>query len=213
MRRRIARQPMALPLAVALAGHGMAAAMLLATPPRHLPPAAEPLAVAVLAEAAPIPALSPGIADLAEPSPPGPVTWPNASPAAPAATPRPAAPGPPRPSVSTTTAQTPRAPPFQAAPSADAINAWRAALSDWVERHRRYPPAARFRDEEGVVLLRFDLDPAGSVLRVILEKGSGSAVLDAAALALLVGASLPSPPPGLPPDQRSVSLPIRYRLR
>jgi protein TonB len=81
-----------------------------------------------------------------------------------------------------------------------------------VERHRRYPPAARFRQEEGVVRVRFELDAAGQVRHVALESPSGFPALDAAALALLAGATLPAPPAGMDPARRSVSLPIRYRL-
>ncbi len=204
---------MALPLATALAGHAMAAALLLATPPRQMPPAAEPLAVALVAASTSVQVPTTIVTDLDEPPPPGAVAWPDTSPAMPAATPRPAAPRPSRPAASATTIPTASMPQSQDAPTADAITAWRAALSDWIERHRRYPPAARFRDEEGVVLLRFDLDPNGRVLRVALERSSGSTALDTAALALLTGATVPSPPPGLPPDQRSVSLLIRYRLQ
>ena len=63
-----------------------------------------------------------------------------------------------------------------------------------------------------MVRVRFELDPAGTVRHVALEAASGSPALDAAALALLSGATLPAPPAGMDPARRSVSLPIRYRL-
>jgi TonB family protein len=50
------------------------------------------------------------------------------------------------------------------------------------------------------------------VRHVALESPSGFPALDAAALALLAGATLPAPPAGMDPARRSVSLPIRYRL-
>ncbi len=215
MRPSAARRQMVLPLAAALAWHGVAAALLLATPQRRLPPAAEPPAVAVLVEAATASLPQSTIADLDEPDSPGPVVWPQAILPAPAPAPRITRQ---RPTAASTALV---APSISAAPTPatgasvppDSIAAWRAAISDWIERHRRYPPAARFRDEEGVVLLRFNLDSSGRVLQVALERSSGSAALDAAALALLADATLPSPPPGLPQDQRNISLPIRYRLQ
>jgi len=92
------------------------------------------------------------------------------------------------------------------------VATWQAALSAWIERNRRYPPAARFRQEEGVVHVRFELDPTGKVLRAELQQDSGSATLNAAALTLLNGATLPAPPRHLDPARRIVSLAIRYRL-
>ena len=100
-----------------------------------------------------------------------------------------------------------------AGPDAEVIAAWRAALSAWVEQNRRYPPAARFRQEEGVVQVRFELGPDGRVLRVEVQRESGSASLDTAAVALLFGATLPAPPRELAPGLRVVTLPIRYRLQ
>ena len=103
--------------------------------------------------------------------------------------------------------------PQRAAPDAEVVAAWRAALSAWVEQNRRYPPLARFRQEEGVVQLRFELDAGGRVLRVEMQRESGSAALDAAAVALLTGATLPAPPRELAPGLRVVTLPIRYWLQ
>jgi protein TonB len=207
-----ARRP-AWPLLAALALHGAVAAALATAPLRRLLPAVEPAAVELVATPAPAPqpvADMPltGAADLQE-AIPGPVTWPQAP--APAPAPQRAAGAPRRASLpETATAPAPAAGPVAA--TADEIAAWQAALSAWVERHRRYPPAARFRQEEGVVRVRFELDPAGAVRHVALETPSGSQALDAAALAMLTGATLPAPPPGLDPARRSVSLAIRYRL-
>lgn len=206
-----ARRP-AWPLLAALALHGAAAAALATATLRRLPPAPEPASVDLLA--LPSPAPEPptdvpltGAADLQEATP-SPVTWPQPAPA-------PAAPR-----TASATRQAPTAPPAAtAAPSpapaaatADEIAAWQAALSAWVERHRRYPPAARFRQEEGVVRVRFELGLNGQVHHVAIEGPSGSPALDSAALALLSGATLPAPPAGMDPARRSVSLPIRYRL-
>lgn len=209
------RRP-AWPLLAALALHGAVAAALATAPLRRLPPAPEPAAVDLVASAPMAPEPAPelpltGAADLQEATP-GPVTWPQ--PPTPAAAParttlvaRQVAPP-----AQGAAAPAPSPAPGPAAATPDEIAAWQAALSAWVERHRRYPPAARFRQEEGVVRVRFELDPAGQARHVTVESPSGSAALDAAALALLTGATLPAPPPGLDPARRSVSLPIRYRL-
>lgn len=218
-----ARRP-AWPLPAALALHLAIAAALATAPPRHLPPAKEATAVALVAM--PTPAPEPpdtaftGAADLPE-TPPNAVLWPG-PPAEPLPDPAPPvkaarAPTPPRTTVPQrrTAGPVPEGPAQAAAPpaaSSSEIAAWQAALSAWVERHRRYPPAARFRQEEGVVRVRFELDSAGTVRHVALETPSGSAALDAAALALLAGATLPAPPAGMDPARRTVSLPIRYRL-
>jgi protein TonB len=205
-----ARRP-AWPLAAALALHLAAVAALATAPLRRLPPATEPAAVDLMAAPAPEPPGEmplTGAADLQEAAP-GPVAWPQ--PAVPSPSPSRPAPAPRQAVASAPVAAVPLAPGPPAASPQD-ITAWQAALSAWVERHRRYPPAARFRQEEGVVRVRFELDPSGSVRHVAVEAPSGSATLDAAALALLSGATLPAPPPGMDAARRSVSLPIRYRL-
>lgn len=196
--------------AAALAGHAALAALLLAHRPRPLPePPALPALLLELTTQAAAPAESLLVAtDLPEPPDPGPVTWP-------APAPRPAL----RPPLSQATVSQATAPqarpaaiPAEADPTPSAIAAWQAALQAWIDRNRRYPPAARFRQEEGVVHIRFELDPAGRVLHAEIATESGSQALDAAALALLHGATLPAPPPGTPAAARLVTAPIRYRL-
>jgi len=214
------------PLAAALAMHGAIAALLLTSPPRTLPGATEWLSVELLPAAAGSSA-PPGVeadvidpaavSDVAEAAPAHPVAMPapTPAPAAPAAPkprgaksePRPVESGEVRSGSAMASAHNP------AATAPDAVAAWRAALSGWIEQHRRYPPVARFRGEEGVVVLRFRIDAGGRVVHVALEQASGSAHLDTAALALLTDARLPAPPPGLPPEQHSISVPIRYRLQ
>ncbi len=93
-----------------------------------------------------------------------------------------------------------------------AVAAWQAALSAWIDRHRTYPAAARRREVEGVVQVRFEMDAEGRVTRVELHGPSGSAILDQAAMALLQAARLPPPPPNIEPSRRTVTVGIRYRL-
>ena len=199
----------------ALAGHAALAAVVLVHAPRKLtePPApasvllewATPAPPALATPDAPPPQAALVAADLAEPPAPAPFAWPSPAPARPA----------PRPT--TRAAPAPAAPadaPIASAPPADAsaLSDWQAALLAWIERNRRYPPSARLHHEEGVVVLRFALDPGGRVLHAEILAGSGSPALDAAALVLLRDAILPAPPPGLPAAARVVTAPIRYRL-
>jgi len=89
--------------------------------------------------------------------------------------------------------------------------AWRGALAAWLQEHKTYPEAARRDGVEGRVTLRFTMDRAGMVTDVALVRGSGSTVLDEAAIALLRGSRLPAPPAPAP-DHISITLPIRYSL-
>ena len=99
-----------------------------------------------------------------------------------------------------------------AVPSAEAMADWRSALSDWLARNRRYPPAARQAGEEGAVTLRFAVDPVGLVLSSEILSGSGHDALDDAALAMLRGATVPAPPAGLAAASRRVRIAVAYHL-
>lgn len=89
---------------------------------------------------------------------------------------------------------------------------WRNALAAWLERHRRYPEAARERSQEGTAVIRFTVRRDGQVLAVSLVRSSGSAILDAAAQAMLSGGPLPAFTADMQQDQATVTVPIRYRL-
>lgn len=79
-----------------------------------------------------------------------------------------------------------------AAPAAVAPN-WNALLGAWLASHRKYPESSRRRGEEGDVTVRFTVAPEGHVLDVTIVTGSSHAALDAAALAMLQGATVPAP--------------------
>jgi len=233
---------MALPLALALGGHAALALMLIRLPVRDLTPAADApgiaFVVSVMASAtpqdgpaapmpqeaaaatAPVTRAPPEDVEAPSPSPPvaapPPVAKPRAvspavvKPVAATAAAPPAPPSAPRPVAAGASGAVGAAGPPAADPNA--VAAWQAALSAWIDRHRTYPRAARHRQEEGVVQVRFELDGAGQVLRVDLHRPSGSALLDEAALALLREARLPAPPPRMDPARRKVTVAIRYRL-
>jgi protein TonB len=68
-----------------------------------------------------------------------------------------------------------------------------AKVRSWLYAHKIYPRRARMRREEGRVQVRFVLDRAGMLLEGAVVQGSGNAVLDEEAEAMLRRAS-PYPP-------------------
>ena len=93
--------------------------------------------------------------------------------------------------------------------TAAAALAWRRDLGAWLQAHRSYPDEARREALQGRVVLRVTLDQDGTVRDVRLASGSGSGILDHAAMAMLEGAHLPAPPGG----SVTLSLPVSYRLQ
>jgi protein TonB len=118
----------------------------------------------------------------------------------------PASPGPP----SQNAAPSPVAPPApSAAPPATATVApgWNALIAAWLASHRRYPEESRRRSEEGEVMVRFTVAGDGRVTDVAIVKGSGWSALDASALRMLQGATVPAP--GV---ETTRTVRIRFRL-
>jgi protein TonB len=109
------------------------------------------------------------------------------------------------------------APPAAAAPAAPASNVqpnWRSALIGRLQQAKRYPAAARARDEQGVATITFTLDRQGHVVSVALTRSSGSAALDAEAVALIHRAEpLPALPPEMHGDTITLTAPISFALR
>jgi len=82
-----------------------------------------------------------------------------------------------------------------------------------LQRHKRYPLSARLRRQEGMPLVRFTMNRQGRVLHSRLERGSGFALLDAEAMALLERAQpLPPLPEHLPAAQLEIVVPIEFFL-
>jgi len=145
--------------------------------------------------ALPPPEESLAIPDFKSPPPPPP---PHVTPP-----PRPK-PSPPRPPVAAApqpappTSAPPQAVPPVAAPPAPTaapsiVPGWNVQLAAWLAAHKNYPSAARQRGEEGEVMVRFTVEDNGRVSAVSIDKSSGHADLDAAALRMLQGANLPAP--------------------
>jgi len=70
-----------------------------------------------------------------------------------------------------------------------------------------YPRDAVLRGLEGDVEIGVTLDPAGNVIAARLDRGSGHAILDEAALAAARTLK------GLPGGAREATLPVRFRLK
>ncbi|HEY4250562.1 MAG TPA: energy transducer TonB [Roseomonas sp.] len=137
--------------------------------------------------------------------------------------PRPPRPAPPRPTPAAVepAAPAPAAPaPAVAAPAqartaaAPSPNYVRALLSA-LERHKRYPDAARARRSQGVAILRMALGPDGRVLNWRILQSAGDPQLDEAVGAMVQAASpLPAPPAEmLTGGTLELTVPVRFAIR
>ena len=89
---------------------------------------------------------------------------------------------------------------------------WRQALAAWVQSRKRYPDAARHDGTEGQVSVRFTVGRDGQVLDAAIVRGSGSDVLDTAALTMFRGARAPAFPPDMTQPGVTTTVSIHYRL-
>jgi periplasmic protein TonB len=109
--------------------------------------------------------------------------------------------------------------PVAAAPPApmtvsNAVPTWQGLMLGRLQRFKRYPDAARLNREEGVAYLTFSMDRAGHVLSAAIARSSGSQALDSETLALVRRAEpLPAPPPEMPGDPVTLTVPVRFSLR
>jgi protein TonB len=194
-------------------------------PPR---PRVEPAVIDTPAPVAPAEAAGITLPDAGPPEPP------DATPPEPLdISPLPPDPGPPvpePPSQTLASASAASAPPAEEAPASTqavapqqaaralAIQAaqlnFREHLLGHLQRHKRYPPSAQSRRQQGVSYVRFTMDRAGRVLASTLERASRHAVLDAEALALLQRAQpLPPLPDEIDGDTLEIVVPIEFFLR
>lgn len=139
------------------------------------------------------------------PAPPPKKVEPKHVPAAPAAR---AVPPSPAPTLSPGTAAPSGSPSGPPAAAPAVAPGWNALLAAWLAAHRRYSEDARKRGEEGDVTIRFTVTADGRVSDVAMVKASGFQALDASALAMLQGATLPAP--GI---EATRTVRIRFRLR
>lgn len=95
-----------------------------------------------------------------------------------------------------------------------AVATWRSQVLAVIERNKRYPQAARARREQGVAQIWFTIDRKGLVSEARIARSSGSAALDAEALALLTRAQpFPAPPDNVPGSLVAVRLPIHFTVK
>jgi periplasmic protein TonB len=113
-------------------------------------------------------------------------------------------------------AQAAAAPPpgIASQPSPDAVKRWQATLVAHLQRHKRYPAAARSNNEEGTAYLRFAMDRTGHVLLKSIARASGHRALDQETLELLERAQpLPAPPTDMPGERFEFVVPVQFQLR
>ena len=97
-----------------------------------------------------------------------------------------------------------------AAEQADKKKSITAMLVSLVEKHKRYPKAARRAGMEGVVLVEFSVDPSGKVTGASVIKKSGKGPLDSASQDLsdrIIGTAFNVPNAGM-----KIQVLIRYSL-
>lgn len=107
-----------------------------------------------------------------------------------------------------------REPDQAAAGTGESRQAYFAELQAYLERHRRYPRAARLRRQQGTAVLYFVIDRQGNVLDYRIERSSGHRLLDREVAAMLERAKpLPPAPPELQRSRFELLLPIRFAMR
>lgn len=91
---------------------------------------------------------------------------------------------------------------------------WQTKVVAWLNRHKRYPSAARSRREEGTANVRFTIDSSGRVLSARIAKSSGSSLLDKAALDMVRRSSpVPAPPPQIARSSITLGVPVNFQMR
>ncbi len=92
--------------------------------------------------------------------------------------------------------------------------AYLKGLTQAIARNRFYPPAAQRQDVTGVVLVAFTIQADGTLADVRVAKGSGSEVIDQAAVETVrrLGSYKPIPA-GVGRSRWPVRVPIRFDLR
>jgi periplasmic protein TonB len=104
--------------------------------------------------------------------------------------------------------------PGRSAMLARAQATWQKALIEHLNKHKRYPEAARSRRAQGTVVVAFKLDHGGRVVTSQVTRSSGSRPLDEEALAVLQRANpLPAPPHHLSGPALELVLPIQFRIK
>ena len=89
---------------------------------------------------------------------------------------------------------------------------WQKELVAHLDKHKRYPAERQQKSAE--ISVRFTLDRLGHVLSTSIEKSSGDAAFDEAALAMLRRSDpVPVPPPLIADEGLSFTLPVIFRVK
>ncbi len=89
---------------------------------------------------------------------------------------------------------------------------WYQALLEELRLQKRYPLAARRLGQEGVVVVSLRVRPDGGIEAAGIAKGSGFAMLDRAALALIERAVATVRTQMSPRRSTTLEIPVAYRL-
>ncbi|MDP3321632.1 MAG: energy transducer TonB, partial [Bosea sp. (in: a-proteobacteria)] len=91
--------------------------------------------------------------------------------------------------------------------SAASRASWRGTLLAHLNRYKRFPGGAN----PGTVQVSFSIDRSGRVLTARLVRGSGDALLDEEAVAMIRRASpVPAPPEGLGGGTIALAVPVKF---
>lgn len=94
----------------------------------------------------------------------------------------------------------------------DIVNDYRQALFEKLAAQRHYPEAARLRHYQGDGAILFRIDRGGKLLAASMERSTGRALLDRAALSQVQRAApFPEIPPELP-DELAVSMQLQFLI-
>ena len=89
---------------------------------------------------------------------------------------------------------------------------WQKELVAHLDKHKRYPKERQQKSAE--IQVRFTLDRMGHVLATEIEKGSGDAAFDEAALAMVRRSDpVPMPPPVIADEGLTFTLPVIFRVK
>ncbi|MBL8583635.1 MAG: TonB family protein [Rhizobiaceae bacterium] len=88
---------------------------------------------------------------------------------------------------------------------------WQSRVNAHLNRHKRFPRGA---STNGVVTVRFTINPSGAVQSVSVARSSGDPALDSAAVDMVNRASpVPAPPPEIAKPRMSLTVPVRFSRR
>ncbi len=179
--------------------------------PRTQPPAvteAPPLVI----HAAPTPVI---VHPVVRPAPPRPpvhaVSQPRPTPASPPVAASPVAASPVAASRVASLPAISSTPPATVAPAVMS-GSWRSAVLAWIQSRKRYPEEARRRSAEGQVTLRITVTAGGDIVAPEILHGSGSDMLDNAALTIVRGGHVPAFPSEMTQAKVTLNVGVSYRL-